>query len=68
MAAAIDGYTSGAAYASFDERRKGTLAPGMLADLVILSTDVFATPPERFLDTKVETTIFDGKVVYTRSR
>ncbi len=68
LAAAIDGYTSGAAYASFDERRKGTLAPGMLADLVILSTDIFATPPERFLDTKVETTVFDGKVVYTRSR
>jgi predicted amidohydrolase YtcJ len=67
MMAAIDGYTSGAAYASFDERRKGTLAPGMLADLVILSSDIFSTPPERFLDTRVETTIFDGKVVYVRS-
>jgi len=68
MTAAIDGYTSGAAYASFDERRKGTLAPGMLADIVVLSTDIFSAPPERFLDTKVETTIFDGKVVYTRQR
>ncbi len=66
MTAAIDGYTSGAAYASFDERRKGTLAPGMLADIAILSTDIFTGPPERFLDAKVETTIFDGKVVYTR--
>ena len=66
MTAAIDGYTSGAAYASFDERRKGTLAPGMLADIVILSTDIFAAPPERFLDAKVETTIFDGRVVYSR--
>jgi predicted amidohydrolase YtcJ len=66
MTAAIDGYTSGAAYASFDERRKGTLAPGMLADIVIVSTDIFSGPPERLLDAKVETTIFDGKVVYSR--
>ncbi len=68
MTAAIDGYTSGAAYASFDERRKGTLAPGMLADITILSTDIFVGPPERFLDARVETTIFDGKVVYARAK
>ncbi|RPJ63509.1 MAG: amidohydrolase, partial [Acidobacteria bacterium] len=49
LAAAIDAYTSGAAYASFDERRKGTLAEGMLADVVILSADVFSQPPARFL-------------------
>jgi predicted amidohydrolase YtcJ len=67
LTAAIDGYTSGAAYASFDEQRKGTLAKGMLADLVILSTDIFATPAERLLDAKVEVTIFDGKVVYNRA-
>jgi hypothetical protein len=66
LTAAIDGYTSGAAYASFDERRKGRLAPGMLADIAILSTDIFGAPPERFLDAKVETTIFDGRVVYSR--
>jgi predicted amidohydrolase YtcJ len=68
MTAAIDGYTSGAAFASFDERRKGTLAPGMLADITIFSTDIFSSAPERFLDTKVETTIFDGKVVYHRKK
>jgi predicted amidohydrolase YtcJ len=68
MTSAIDGYTSGAAYASFDERRKGTLSPGMLADIVIVSTDIFAAPPERFLDATIETTIFDGKVVYTRKK
>jgi len=66
VTAAIDGYTAGAAYASFDERRKGTLAPGMLADIAILSTDIFGAAPERFLDAKVETTIFDGRVVYSR--
>lgn len=63
----IDGYTSGAAYASFDEQRKGTLTRGMLADMVILSTDIFAAPPERVLDAKVDVTIFDGKVVYNRA-
>jgi len=65
LAAAIDAYTSGAAYASFDEQRKGRIARDMLADLVILSTDVFA-PDTRVLDATVDTTIFDGKVVYAR--
>jgi predicted amidohydrolase YtcJ len=63
----IDAYTSGAAYASFDEQRKGSLAKGMLADVVVLSTDIFAAPPERVLDAKVDVTIFDGKVVYNRA-
>ena len=38
---AIDAYTSGSAWASFDEQRKGTIAAGMLADLVVLSRDIF---------------------------
>ncbi len=67
LTAAIDGYTSAAAYASFDEGRKGTLARGMLADIVILSTDIFNGRPERLLDAKVDVTIFDGKVVYNRA-
>jgi predicted amidohydrolase YtcJ len=66
IARAIDAYTATAAWASFDEERKGTLAPGMLADIVILSTDVLALSPERLLDASVIVTIFDGKVVYTR--
>ena len=45
MAAAIDRYTSGPAYASFDEKEKGTLAFGMLADLVVMATALFANPP-----------------------
>ena len=65
LAAAVDAYTSGAAWASFDEQRKGTISRDMLADLVILSSDIFA-PGARLLDATVETTIFDGKVVYTR--
>lgn len=68
LASAIDAYTTGAAYASFDELRKGQLVPGMLADIVILSTDVFAMPPGNFLHASVETTIFDGQVVYRKTK
>jgi len=67
LARAIDAYTSGAAYASFDEQRKGTLARGMLADIVILTADIFEAPPERLLDARVAITIFDGKVVFDRT-
>jgi len=64
LTAAIDGYTSAAAYASFDDGQKGTIAPGMLADIVVLATDVFSRPPAARTDVAVKATIFDGKVVY----
>jgi hypothetical protein len=64
LTTAIDDYTSGSAYASFDEKDKGTIAPGMLADIVILATDVFARPPAVRDDIAVKATVFDGKVVY----
>ena len=64
LTTAIDDYTSGPAYASFDERQKGALAPDMLADIVVLATDVFSRPPASRADIAVTTTIFDGKVVY----
>jgi len=67
MRAVIDAYTSQAAYASYDEQRKGTLAPGMLADIVILSTDIFGTSTDRLKQTTVAVTVFDGKVVYQRT-
>jgi hypothetical protein len=66
LASAIGNMTAAGAYASFDEARKGRLAPGLLADIVILSKDVFAQPPARFLDAAVDTTILGGRVVYTR--
>ena len=66
LKAAIDAYTSGAAWASFDEQRKGTIAAGMLADLVILSEDIFKAPAADIAAARVEVTIFDGKVVYQR--
>ena len=66
LRSAIDAYTSHAAYASFDEHRKGTLARGMLADIVILSTDVLDSDEESLSDAVVTVTIFDGRVVYQR--
>ena len=64
MRSVIDAYTAQAAYASFDEHRKGTLAAGMLADIVILSNDIFQNSPEPLKETSVAITIFDGKIVY----
>ena len=66
LRAIVDAYTSQAAFASYDEHRKGTLAPGMLADLVIFSNDIFQDPPQSLKDTAVTVTIFNGKVVYQR--
>ena len=63
---AIAGYTRWAAYASFDEQRKGTIAPGMLADLVVLDGDITAAPIPAPTGVKVAATIFDGKVVYEK--
>ncbi len=63
---ALAGYTTWAAYASFDEQRKGTLAPGMLADLVVLGRDIASAPIGSPTDVPVAFTIFDGKVVYEK--
>ena len=67
MVAAVSDYTSVPAYASFDETQKGILKPGMLADIVVLATDVFGHPPASRADVAVKATIVDGKVVF-RSR
>jgi predicted amidohydrolase YtcJ len=64
MAQAIAAYTTGSAFAEFAEKEKGTLAPGMLADLVVLDTDITSVPPEKILATKVLRTVVGGKTVY----
>jgi len=64
---AIDGYTSEAAYASFDETRKGTLAPGKLADIVVLGSDIFSEPPTTREAAAVYATIVDGKIAYKKN-
>ena len=65
---AINGYTQWPAYASFEEQRKGTLAPGMLADVVILTEDILTKIPATAAGVAVATTIFDGKVVYEKPK
>ena len=65
LMAAIDAYTSHAAYVEFDDETKGALAPGRLADFVVLATDVFSTPPTGAADLAVVTTVFGGKVVFS---
>jgi len=57
-------YTVNAAYASFEEGVKGSIAPGKLADLVVLSDDPVKASPERIKDIRVEMTIIDGRVVW----
>ena len=65
---AVRAYTVGSAYAEFAEHTKGTLAPGKLADLVILSQDIFRINPAEIERTKVRLTIMDGRVVYEEKR
>src|SRR6266849_934832 len=64
MDQAIAAYTTGAAFAEFEEKEKGKLVPGMLADFVVLDRDVTAASPEKVLGTKVLRTVLGGKTVY----
>jgi len=64
---AVKAYTMGSAYASYEENLKGSIEQGKVADLVVLSDDIFAIDPAKIADTKVEMTIFDGKVIYPES-
>ena len=66
VAEAVRAYTAGSAFASGEEARKGTLEPGKLADLVVLSDDIFAIEPAAIRDVHVDTTILGGKVVFER--
>ena len=61
---AIRAYTAGGAYASFQEKEKGIIAPGMLADLVVLSRDLFRTPPAEVYATHVMMTVAGGRTVF----
>jgi hypothetical protein len=66
MDQAIRMYTANAAYIGFDEKRKGTIEEGKLADFTVLSGDPYAFSPDNVRDLKVEMTIVGGKVVYER--
>jgi predicted amidohydrolase YtcJ len=60
----IAAYTTGSAFAEFEEKEKGKLAPGMLADFVVLDQDITAALPPKILQTQVLRTVVGGKTVY----
>ncbi len=64
---AVRAYTVGSAFAEFQEDVKGTLEVGKLADIVILSDDIFSIDRSKIRTVRVETTIVNGRVVYARS-
>jgi predicted amidohydrolase YtcJ len=67
MAEALHTYTACGAHTQFAEDRMGRLVPGHLADMAILSHDLFATSPEELREAvQCDMTILDGKVVFDR--
>ncbi len=66
VAEVVEAYTLGSAFAEFQEDQKGSIRPGKLADLVLLSDDIFTIRPEAIRDVTVERTIVGGKVVYAK--
>jgi predicted amidohydrolase YtcJ len=67
VAEAVEAYTMGSAYAEFQEKEKGSITRGKLADMVLLSDDIFSIVPEKIRDVKVAETIVGGKVVWDAS-
>ncbi len=64
---ALRAYTVSGAYSSFEERTKGQIKPGMLADIIVFSQDLFRIPPAEIARTHVALTIQDGVVVYRKA-
>src|SRR6478752_6595053 len=64
VAEAIEAYTIGSAYAEFQDKEKGSITAGKLADFVVLSDDIFKIPPAATKNVKVEATYLGGKLVY----
>jgi len=67
VAEAIEAYTMGSAYAEFQEKEKGSITPGKLADMVLLSDDIFSIESEKIRDVKVLNTFVGGKLVWDAS-
>jgi predicted amidohydrolase YtcJ len=66
VAQAVHAYTVGSAYASFQDHIKGSLQPGKLADLAVLSQDIFSIDPADITDTQTDITILGGEIVHHR--
>jgi predicted amidohydrolase YtcJ len=64
---AVEAYAMGSAYAEFQENQKGSISPGKLADMVLLSDDVFHIDPVKIRDVTVLKTILGGKVIFDRA-
>ena len=62
---ALSAFTTGSAYANYEENIKGTIEPGKFADMVVLSDDLFTVDKNSIKDIKVEKTILGGKVVFS---
>ena len=67
MKDAITMYTKNGAFLTREEKLKGTLEPGKLADMVVLPEDPLTIAPEKLLTMKVDMTIVGGKVLYDRN-
>jgi len=65
VAEAVEAYTMGSAYAEFQEKEKGSITPGKLADVVLLSDDIFSIAPKTIKDVHVELTVVGGRIVYS---
>jgi predicted amidohydrolase YtcJ len=68
VAEAVEAYTMGSAYAEFQDHEKGSITPGKLADMVILSDDVFSIEPAKIRDVTVWKTFVGGKMVWDHDR
>jgi predicted amidohydrolase YtcJ len=66
LADALRAYTVNGAYASFEEGIKGTLAPGMLGDVTVFETDLFAVAPDDLAGVQIDYTIVDGSIAFDR--
>lgn len=64
VAEAVEAYTMGSAYAEFQEREKGSITPGKLADMVLLSDDIFSIDPAKIRDVRVLKTFVGGRLVF----
>ena len=62
----LTGYTRNAAYAEFREKAVGTLAPGMLADMMVLSQDLYKVPPNTIGKIQALLTMVGGKIVWRK--
>jgi predicted amidohydrolase YtcJ len=64
VAEAVEAYTMGSAYAEFQDKEKGSITPGKLADFVVLSEDIFKIPPAQIKDVGIKATYLGGKLVF----